>query len=94
MKEINSIAVGLNQQEKVKIKVVKKLLAGTWYKLGDEFEVIREEKVRFGRSNLLVEVYVVLDPRRRIEDFVLKQDGEIVKDSGQLSVIRKEKGGD
>lgn len=61
----------------MKIRIVKKLFKQTWYKIGQEFEVIQESNARFAGS-FLIPVYVV--KVQGIEQIILKQDCGIVEE--------------
>ena len=52
-----------------------------WYKIGDEFEAIREDKARLGNSHLFLETYIV--KIEGTERMILKQDAEVMEDSKQ-----------
>jgi hypothetical protein len=61
----------------MKIRIVKKLFKNTWYKIGQGFDVVREDKARFA-GNLLIPVYVI--KHQGIEKIILKQDCGIVEE--------------
>jgi len=48
-----------------------------WYKIGQEFEVVRESKAQLGNSHCFLATHIV--KVEGIERMVLKQDAEVIK---------------
>jgi hypothetical protein len=71
----------------MRIRIVKKLLALMWYKIGQEFEVVRESKAQLGNSHYkfiticFLATYIV--KVEGIERMVLRQDAEVMEESRQ-----------